>query len=494
VRILQIGFLAPTLLLAKFTEINHDKLLYPKGKTPTTEAPASSTEAGGKVLGASLQTQSKDSLSKPRELAALDACWWGEGAQQKSFAATIDSVVARLSTKPDNAFPEGYSYTKTDMMGIPTTAPATATLSDFKLCENQTQEDLKHILGSHAKNVDANSLLRMNQFSARMNAAKGSTAKAAIWSQFMGCLSEQETFRGHVHEEADTYAGVPAPPGVQVGHDSDGGIKAGIYQFTVNRSGSNLFECYHSWNQQMEDSTCQRDYFKSNIKNEITTTGQAFNIYCGTHKVLESLFTQAHTETPKRSSRQNQDANGKLVPASDRCVSPFSANSYQHFGPLRSSTSNNLDQVLACLEPNIDDAGPATPVPESPVLAAKPAEKAAPPTQSTPPESNSAVAQQKEKNSKELAQIAVMGFGCKNYQSKIDALLSAGGPLNDYVKIMAEVNASIAKRCGKDKSCGNRMSGFIEPLIAEATGQGEPNNSTARAHDAAQQNGYRCRI
>lgn len=483
------------LLVAKFTDRSHDDFLYPLGK-PTKEATSDPDIEGGSALGASLQQQSKLSLSNPRELATLDACWWGEKAQQKSFAATIDSVVTRLSTKPDNAFPEGYSYTKTDVMGIPTTAPATATLSDFKLCENQTAEDLKHLLGSNSKNVDANTLVRINQFSARMNAAQGSTAKAVIWSEFMGCLSEQETFRGYVSEEADTYSGVPSPPGVKVGHDSDDGIKAGVYQFTVNRSGSNLFECYHSWNKQMqEDDKCQRDYFKSNIKNEITTTGQVFNIYCGTHKVLESLFTQIHTETPKRTSLKNQDASGKLLPASDRCATPFSANSYQHFGPLRSSTSNNLDQVLACLEPNIEDAPPATPsAPETPVLAKTTPEKTETPTKTPSAPTKSEADKAKEKNSKDLVDIAVMGFGCKNYQSKLDALLNSGSPLNDYVKVMAEVNASISKRCGKDKSCEKRMSGYIEPLIAEATGQGEPNNSVARAHSEAQRIGYRCRI
>ncbi len=498
VRILQILFLAPTLLFAKFTDINHDGLFVTPGKKTTQEAPSDSALAGARVVGAALQTQSSVSLSKPRDLSDLDACWWGENAQQKSFAATIESVVTRLSTQPDNAFPEGYSYTKTDVLEIPTTAPATATLIDFKLCENLTAEDLKHLLGSNAKNVDANTLLRINQFSARMNAAKGSDAKAAIWSEFMGCLSEQETFRGNVSETADTYSGVPAPPGVKVGHDSDGGIKAGAYQFTVNRKGSNLFECYHSWNKQVPDSTtCQRNYLQSNIKDEITTTGQVFNIYCGTHKVLESLFTQIHTQSAKRTALKNLDSAGNLLEPSKRCASPFSANSYQHFGPLKSSTSNNLDQVMACLEPEIKEIPPTTPAPiapENPVLAKAESEKAPTAAENPALKAHNETLKIKEKNSKELAEIAVMGFGCKNYQSKLSTMLAAEGPLNDYVKVMADVNAAITKRCGRDKGCQNRMSGYIEPLIAEATGQSENNNSVERAHNEAQRIGYRCRI
>ncbi|MEZ4815927.1 MAG: hypothetical protein R3A80_12120 [Bdellovibrionota bacterium] len=482
-------FLYPGSLFATFTSPVLPPDIYDRSlihTEPSIEAPLERPLPGGEALKAKLQPQSTKSLSQPRPLTATDSCWYGESQHPRSFAETIDSVASDLTTQGTQAFPEGESYAK-EVYGIPFDAPTHATLSDFRLCENQSAEDLKKILGKRANNVNPETLQRINQFAAQMNAIEDSKRKAGLWAQFLACLGEQETFRAKVHEDTDTYHGIPAPPGVHVGTDSDGGIKAGVFQFGVTRRGSNLFECFNSWNSKFPGANqghCRKDFFKSKMSDVVTSTGQVQNIYCGGHKIVEALFTEKYTQDPARTPAQNVDENGKLLPPDQRCTTPFSGTTYQHFGPLRASTSNNLDQVLACLVPVIDETKDST---------AEPSFTQTTKAQETPkkPESPDPV---KAKNSQSLVQLAVLGFGCDNYESRLNELKSSNEKYMDQDEILNQLNAAITERCGSDKSCIKRMSSMLEPMIAEFTSQSTTSSgSIAKAHEEAQRVGYKCR-
>lgn len=457
-------------------------------------------------LKANLGETALEIISTPRnvQINALDNCWWKDQGGEKSFAQTTQSVVQYMANTPTRPYPEGDDYAL-EVYGVPQDTPNTISFSSVRLCEENNEEGLIHLLGNSARKVDTSTelhkittLQRMNYFAKTFNRAS-ENEKEDLWSQFMACLFEQESLSGPSNRKT----------GIHVGGDSDGYTKVGLGQFGKIRSKSNIKQCYDGWNKRFaETPQCQRDFFKSNIGQDIASPGQAFNAFCSTHKFLESFYVQQYTNNPEYTHQANLttttdvDGDQVQVPISpeQRCVSPFSR-SYMHFGPMRATTSENLDNIYACLVPDeiIKNASPIetklaeqenNPAPQNQSAENSDKKEVVKPFDPYTPEQH----QEMNKNVDDLVQLAVLGFGCDDYQERMQKLIDQNKLLPDYVGVQIKMTDAINDRCGRDQGCLKRMSTYIEPIIASITGQAEPGtNALAYAHEEARERAYRCR-
>ncbi len=181
-----------------------------------------------------------------------------------------------------------------------------------------------------------------------------------LWGKFFGCLAYTESLTtadlAASEKLAKKYApkNYKRPQGVKFYYDKwqpkVSRLNIGLYQFTPNYGG-NIKPCVDSWNHYYSNESCQiKNKKKDALINAFGSTAQHFNAYCGVHKVIEAFSVQLNTSEKKFTHPQNQE-DGKLKSASERCVTPhfYAGWSYNHFGPLQNSTKNNLKKLMSCL-------------------------------------------------------------------------------------------------------------------------------------------------
>ncbi|HVJ64325.1 MAG TPA: hypothetical protein VM901_03630 [Bdellovibrionota bacterium] len=177
--------------------------------------------------------------------------------------------------------------------------------------------------------------------SKRLSAAKGDAARAPIVAAFV-----QSQLR---RIQADRASGL-SESGILSQYFSDipidNWMAMGMYQFKFSEFDTdkgdvlsgNVGPCVAQWNDQF-GSACPVQNTISGLAEALSSSGQAFNIFCGTQKILQSYNVQIHTTDPTKTSPQNLGPDGKLLPPEKRCVHPFwfGSKTYNHFGPLANS-------------------------------------------------------------------------------------------------------------------------------------------------------------
>jgi DNA-binding transcriptional MerR regulator len=147
---------------------------------------------------------------------------------------------------------------------------------------------------------------------------------------------------------------------------------SGVYQFKFGNldtdegdvRDSNIGPCVDQWNG-LYGSVCPVAHTIGGYAEALSSPGQAFNIFCGVQKIVQSFNVQVHTTNPAKTSPLNLGPDGKLKAPADRCVHPFweGSRGYNHFGPLSNSVPmgsiaslpsypGNLKMVLECLNKN----------------------------------------------------------------------------------------------------------------------------------------------
>ena len=153
------------------------------------------------------------------------------------------------------------------------------------------------------------------------------------------------------------------PPGVKFYYDNaqskeDSKRNVGLYQFPMS---GNISSCIKAWNAKLGDSAkCKiTDTSKKNMFLILTASDQVFNSFCGTNKIVQSIGVQVNTDKyelysgkARRTHKDNVisegENKGKLKAPKDRCISLFShtSNTYNHYGTLGFTTSNNTIDLV----------------------------------------------------------------------------------------------------------------------------------------------------
>lgn len=139
-------------------------------------------------------------------------------------------------------------------------------------------------------------------------------------------------------------------------------VSAGTYQFKFGNLDtdkgdvldSNIGPCVTQWNE-IYGERCKIGHSIADYANALSSPGQAFNIFCGTQKLLQSFNVQVHTQNPTMTAKQNLKPDGTLKAPEDRCVHPFwkGGRAYNHFGPLANSAPKGSIQGLTSFPGNL---------------------------------------------------------------------------------------------------------------------------------------------
>lgn len=129
----------------------------------------------------------------------------------------------------------------------------------------------------------------------------------------------------------------------------------GLYQFSADPKG-NISPCIKAWNDSYGKKSNDCKISNSSKKSTFQLLGasdQVFNAFCGVHKLVQSFGIQVNSSkfdvgSRRRTHSSNLDQNKKLKKPSQRCVSLFtdSRNTYNHYGTLGFTTSNNTKNVI----------------------------------------------------------------------------------------------------------------------------------------------------
>lgn len=139
-------------------------------------------------------------------------------------------------------------------------------------------------------------------------------------------------------------------------------VSAGVYQFKFGNLDtskgdvldSNIGPCVDQWNALYGDR-CHIDNTVASYASALSSPGQAFNMFCGTQKLLQSFNVQVHTQNPAMTAEQNLNPDGTLKAPKDRCVHPFwkGGRGYNHFGPLANSAPRGSISSLPSFPGNL---------------------------------------------------------------------------------------------------------------------------------------------
>ncbi len=139
-------------------------------------------------------------------------------------------------------------------------------------------------------------------------------------------------------------------------------VSSGVFQFKFanldtekgDELSSNIGPCVDQWNA-LYGNSCPIQHTIAGYAQALTSPGQAFNIFCGVQKIVQSYNTQVHTMNPKKTSPQNMGPDGNLLPPEKRCVHPFWHGSlgYNHFGPLANSAPKDSIKGLPSYPGNL---------------------------------------------------------------------------------------------------------------------------------------------
>lgn len=237
-------------------------------------------------------------------------------------------------------------------------------LAHFPLCHST-----KSSLTASLKKVPGSDVIEMlNEFEDKVNGlredmlAGDEVAKLDLvktWSKFMGCLSYVESLTTADASSSVKVAGKYAPSnyrkpaGVKFYEDpyqpAESKLNIGLYQFTPRYTG-NIGACLKHWNQMYPQCPVNEKASQSDLIRMFGSSHQGMNAFCGVNKVAQTFAIQVNTTASKSTHPSNRSSSG-LVPAAQRCVTPFiyAGYAYNHFGPLQNSTGANLKKLMSCV-------------------------------------------------------------------------------------------------------------------------------------------------
>lgn len=271
-------------------------------------------------------------LLKQREPDFFSSC-----AEEKSFSSHIEFNV-NLHSKPKSSHLSHLAqYYQIPNKENEYTNPS---LVSHKICNVD-----KRSLSKFIDNVPSQDVIdKINWFANNMNQSD-TTTKKELWSQFFSCLAYTESLTTVDTESSyqtyKKYTQGRKPSGVKFYIDpyqtEASKLNIGVYQFTPDYGG-NIYPCIKSWNEQKECKISK----DSDMIEIVGSSSQAFNIYCGINKIVQSFTVQVNTTRDSRKFPNQTFEN--------QCVTPFAQSTrvYNHFGPLQNSTGKNLDQLLTC--------------------------------------------------------------------------------------------------------------------------------------------------
>ncbi len=181
-----------------------------------------------------------------------------------------------------------------------------------------------------------------------------------LWVRFMGCLSyieslgDPDTSRSESISRRYAPSGYERPQGVNFYIDPNQSeaskLNIGLFQFAPGSNG-NIQSCIRRWNKKNTSCKISEKASSSEMIRILGSAKQVFNSFCGTSKILDTLYVQANSKNSYRTDNSNIRNNNSLKSPSDRCVSLNFRNgrSYNHFGPLHNSTGTNLGSLMSCV-------------------------------------------------------------------------------------------------------------------------------------------------
>lgn len=213
---------------------------------------------------------------------------------------------------------------------------------------------------------------KLNRFADEINELRASvlagdqTAKAELlssWNRLFSCLAYTESLS--TADSSSSFAvakkvaptGYRKPAGVKFyedpAQDAVSRLNIGMYQFTPNASG-NIQPCLRAWNALNKGKPACQLGLKSSQSELIKILGsslQAFNAFCGIHKLVQTFAIQVNTSKSSATHPSNIQK-GKFLPQENRCVTPHfqAGRAYNHFGPFQNSTGSNLEKLFSCVE------------------------------------------------------------------------------------------------------------------------------------------------
>lgn len=247
--------------------------------------------------------------------------------RQDSFGAMIDEQV-RWSLSGQNPFSSwmkrAFKITDPEPVGLATHRMCSA--GSVKLHKAPTAS-LKIELGKF-----------ISQYNKKLEKADMGGIEQ-MWRRFFYCLAKEESLRNadsRIYEANARRLGIVRPKGVVFHSDRMhvSGNSIGVFQFAPVMDG-NIRPCIELWNEKFSE-------FKIPLRGDIKvaakilgSSAQAFNIFCGVNKVVQSFYVQINSRNLKYTNQEK------------RCVT-FNKFAYLHFGPLMNSTGKNLESVLRC--------------------------------------------------------------------------------------------------------------------------------------------------
>ena len=213
---------------------------------------------------------------------------------------------------------------------------------------------------------------RLNRFATTINTLRAQVLEGdreakvelqAEWTRLFSCLAYTESLSTADSSSSNNVANRVAPAGYRKpagvkfyddpAQDSASRLNIGMFQFTPNSSG-NIRPCLKAWNAlNASKPAClvNEKASQSELVKILGSSLQAFNAFCGIHKVVQTFAIQVNTTKTSATHPLNL-VNGKLKAHEQRCVTPHfqAGRAYNHFGPFQNSTGSNLEKLFACVE------------------------------------------------------------------------------------------------------------------------------------------------
>lgn len=230
-----------------------------------------------------------------------------------------------------------------------------------------TKESLTASIGA-SRVPDADTIKKLNEFSnisntLRKNYLENPTYENKLvvsqhWAKLTKCLSYIESYTTadttSSKNTATRYApsDYRKPAGVAFYIDpqqnEDSKLNIGTYQFDPDING-NVRACVRQWNNLYPSCGISLETNEAEMIRLMGSEIQTFNIFCGMNKIHQMFSIQVNSSNAKRTHIAN-NVNGKLKPASNRCVTInfYSGWAYNHFGPFQNSSGKNLKELMGC--------------------------------------------------------------------------------------------------------------------------------------------------
>lgn len=213
---------------------------------------------------------------------------------------------------------------------------------------------------------------KLNRFAAEVNSLRSAVlrgdqaAKAELlstWSRLFSCLAYTESLSTADSSSSNNVAAKVAPAGFRKpagvkfyedpAQDQASRLNIGMFQFTPNSSG-NVRPCLKAWNvlnRSRPACIVNEKASQSELIKVLGSSLQAFNAFCGVHKVIQTFAIQVNT-TKTSATHPDNISGGKLKAHEQRCVTPHfqAGRAYNHFGPFQNSTGSNLEKLFSCVE------------------------------------------------------------------------------------------------------------------------------------------------